>query len=152
MRWLNVFWLVFMIQGVDVPMLSEDEYTYELEYELRRKVPEKSYDYDASGGKPASTLDQLPFVKINFSLLNLQDEDRKIKIYQGKKLIGSKKINGPLKVSLEMGFAVDLKEGAVPGDFTIFIMDKGNNRRARIFVEVKSNGELLINTISSGRI
>lgn len=141
-----------MLQGVDVPMLSEDEYSYELEYELRRKVPDKSYDYDAVGKKPASTLDQLPFVKINFSLLTLQEGDKKIKIYQGLKLLGTKKIKGPMKITLEMGFAVDLKERVVPGDFTIYIMDKNNKHRAKIFVEVKPNGELLINTIPSGMI
>lgn len=141
-----------MIQGGDVPMLSEDEYSYELAYELRRKVPKETYAYDASGGKPTSALDQLPFVQINFSLLTLQEEDKKIRIYQGKKLIGSKKVNGPMKINLEMGFAVDLKEGTVPGNFTLYIMDKNNSRRAKIFVEVKPSGELLINNISSGMI
>ncbi len=57
-----------------------------------------------------------------------------------------------MKLTLDMGYTVDMKEGVTPSEYSIVIYNDQNVPRARITVEVKPNGELLINEKTSGML
>ncbi len=144
--------LLFIPLQDDVPMLSSDEYSYKLEYSLRQKdnkTPNKVYD---ANRKIQASSAMLPFVEIHFSLDNFLPTDKRVRIFHGDQALSSKKIKGPMKLTLEMGFSADLKEKTVPSIFRIYILDENRNPRGQIKVEVKSDGELLINEVTSGMI
>ena len=81
-----------------------------------------------------------------------EETDSRITVYHGKNRRSSKKIKGPMKITLDMGYAVDMKEGVTDAEFTIFIIDENKDPRAQVLVRIEENGELLINEIPSGMI
>lgn len=147
-----LIYLIFCFPQQDqVPLLAAEEFSYEMEYFLKQKESKSSSVYDISDESRSST-GSLPFVRIKFSLLSFLDSDKKIRVYQGSKMLNNYKIKGPMKLNLDMGFSEDLKEGLVPSIFHIYIINDNKTRRTQIKVEVKPNGELLINEVVSGMI
>jgi hypothetical protein len=144
-----LFLLLAFVQKPDVPFIDKEFYQYEIEYILKSK-PESTLAYEAD--KKRISGDMLPFVSIHFTFPAFLPDDKRIRIYQGTKMIKNTRIKGPLKVLMVMGYSADLKEKVVPADFYLYIINDQNEPRGQIHVEVKSNGELLINGISSGLI
>ncbi len=147
-----IFCLVFSVFLQDnVPLLSADEFTYEVEYFLKQKQKNTSTVYEANKSSESS-VQMLPYVRINFSFLSFQESDKKIRVFQGDKLLNTRRIKGPMKLGLEMGYTEDLKEGILPPVFEVLILNDDKETRAKIKVEVRPNGELLINEVVSGMI
>ena len=150
MKWVIATLLVCLFAQDDVPYLPEDEYSYEVEFFLKRKPtdPKEVYRVKNLENRP----DMLPYIKLHFSFLKFEPTDKRIKVYRQGMVFTSKKIKGPLKLSLDMGYSVDMKERVTPSEYTIFIFDDEGEKRARIEIRVEENGELLINDKMSGMI
>jgi len=139
-------------QDQDVPYLPQDEFTYEVDYFLKRKPVNSEQIYDASGRSTRQDRDVLPYVRLHFTFTQFRDSDRRIEIYHGKNRRNSKKIKGPMKITLDMGYAVDMKEGVTDATFTILLINDDKEPRAQVLVRVQENGELYINEVRSGMI
>lgn len=137
-------------QNSEIPFLPEDEFSYEVEFFLKKKAIVNTEIYTAS--EKNSSADVLPYIKLNFSLNKFQPTDRRIKVFRNDLVLNSKKIKGPMLLSLDMGYSVDMKEGVTPSKYTIIIYTSENIPRAQILVRVEPSGELLINEVSSGMI
>ena len=150
MNTLATIFAIFLFLQTDVPYLPEDEYNYEVEFFLKRKPTDTKevYRVKSKENRP----DVLPYIKLHFNFLKFEDTDRRIKVYREGMVFTSKKIKGPMKLSLDMGYSVDMKDGITPAAYTIYIFNKENEKRARIEILVKKNGELLINDKMSGMI
>lgn len=149
---ITLFAILFAMQNPVIPFLDSEDFTYEVDYFLKRKAPQNKQIYDTNAPPPGANADVLPYVKIHFTLREFEADDARIQVYHGQRRLNTKKISGPMKLTLDMGYAVDMKEGVQAPTFEIFILNTDRKRRARILVEVKENGELLINGIQSGMI
>ena len=94
---LIIYLLLLPVQD-GVPMLTNDEFSYELEYTLEQKRQNTTTVYDIKEQSRSSTA-MLPFVKIHFTFPEFRDSDKRIRVYQGDKVLNSKKIKGGMKMS-----------------------------------------------------
>ncbi len=138
-------------QEKTIPFLEEDKYSYEIEFFLKKKPPAPNQIYDINE-KQSPRADVLPYVKIEFTFRSFEKTDKKIQVFRAGRILNSKKIKGPMNITLDMGYAVDMKEGVEPSEYVIYIVNDDNERRARINISVKENGELYINDTMSGMI
>jgi len=147
-----LFYVIPFFQETKVPFLAEDQYSYEVDFYLKKKPPSPNQIYDINEKQSSNRADVLPYVKLHFTFPQFEDGDKKIQIYRAGRILNSKKIKGPMKITLDMGYAVDMKEGVEPSEYVIYILNDENIRRACIEISVKKNGELYINDTKSGMI
>ncbi len=138
------------LQDEKIPYLEKDEFSYEVDYFLKRKPVDNSVIYDTK--RRTSDRDMLPYVKLHFTFMEFRETDNRIEVYHGPNRRNAKKIRGPMKITIDMGYAVDMKEGVTDSTFTILIIDSNKEPRAQIHISVLENGELLINEMPSGMI
>ncbi|ELR73890.1 hypothetical protein C900_00054 [Fulvivirga imtechensis AK7] len=99
------------------------------------------------------TTDLLPYVKVKFDLLTLGQNDYRIKVVNGHGgSVFSRKLKGPMAFDIDMGFAEDIKDRIVPHSYSVYFMDKAKNILSQITIEVKKDGELLLNEQVYGKL
>lgn len=150
MKWILFVLIAGFTQETQVPFLPDDEFEYEVEFFLKKKTTGEKPVYDVHPERAHAEV--LPYVKIHFAMSAFRDTDRRIKVLKDGAPITSKKIKGPMMLTLDMGYTVDMKEGVTPANYSIVIFNDENQPRARVKIEVKPNGELLINEQTSGML
>jgi hypothetical protein len=148
MKWILIAFILGFLQVPQPPFLPEEEFDYEIEFFIKKKTSEDKPVYEVNPKRTYS--DVLPYVKIHFAFASFKPDDKRIRLYKDGGSFNNKRIKGPMKLTLDMGYTVDMKEGITPARYSIVIFNDQNEPRARITVEVKPNGELLINDQASG--
>lgn len=136
----------------DVPLKATDEYSIELDLELRVRHPpaDNVLRYEAqerAGNMP------LPYIIIDVRLITLAPDEYRIRIINSDGTFGLvKKVHEGMIVSFEPGFAADIKDGLAPRTFTVFLLSKKREKLSRIEITFDERGRFLINGVQHGVI
>lgn len=143
--------LCLLFQEPDVPLLSKDNFSYEMDYFLKEKPDNPNEAYNVSKRKDHGVM--LAYVKIHFKFKDLPNSDRRIRVIRAGQLTKSQKIKHmPVKLTLDMGYAVDMKDRITPSSYVILVENSQKQPRAKVLVEVEENGRLLINHEFAGML
>lgn len=142
-----------ILQAQDpIPFREASSYAFELDYNFKTKPPPPKDFISMTDSSPA-TSEILPYVKVKFNLLTLGDNDYRVKIVSNNGgAVFNKKLKGPIAFDIDMGFAEDIKDRIVPHSYSVYFMDKAKNIHSRITIEVKKDGELLLNQQVYGKL
>lgn len=145
-----LFLIFLLISGIataqiNIPFREDSSYRFQLDYNFKSKpLPEK--DYVSLRHEKSNGSEVLPYVKLNFDLLKLQENDYRIKVVDNhNRSVLNKRLKEPLSFTIDMGFSDDLKERIVPYSYSVFFLDEAKKIQSKITIEVSEEGILMLN-------
>ena len=136
----------------DIPY--RDEASYKLSLKMAFKVipaPDKN-KVDVSKIKTHNNDPQL-YLNASLELLTLIDGDYRIKVTDSNNTLSiSRKLKSPDIFLFRMGFASQMKDNTAPNVFTIQFLNKNKEVTGLIILEVKEDGDFIVNGKVFGKI
>lgn len=131
-----------------------DEATYKLSLKMEFKVePAPSKDrLELAYKKPHNREPQL-YLNASLELLTLIEGDYRLKVTNNDNgLVISRKLKSPDTFLFKLGFARQMKEKIIPNAFTIQFFNKSKEVTGQIILEVKADGDFIVNGKRFGKI
>jgi len=136
----------------DIPY--RDEATYKLSLKMEFKVePTPSKNYVDGVFEKTHTIEPQLYLNASLELLALIDEDHRLKVTSNDNgLVISRKLKSPDIFLFKLGFAGQMKKKTTPNVFTIQFFNKKKEVTSRIILEIKEDGDFIVNGKHFGKV
>ncbi len=136
----------------DIPYRDPSTYKLSLKMEFKTEPTESNDKVDMVYRKKNNSGPQL-YLNASIELLKLLEDDYKIKIFKNNNgLLISKKLKSPDTLLFKLGYAEKIKSGESPSKFTIQFINKAKKITSQIILEIKENGDFIVNGKQFGKV
>jgi len=138
--------------GQDIPYRDESTYKLSLKMEFKVEKPPNSNKIEFADKTKYSPEPQL-YLNASLELITLVEDDYKIKVITniGSGLL-SKKIKSPDTFLIKLGYANHMKSQTSPNKFTIQFINKEKKTTSLIILEIKEDGDFMVNGKRFGKV
>jgi len=136
----------------DIPYRDESTYKLSLKMEFKFESAPNINKVDMVNKPNYNGASQM-YLNASLKLLSLLDEDYKIRVVNniGSVLV-SKKLKSPDIFLVKLGFANHMKSQTSPNTFTIQFINKEKEITSQIILEIKENGDFMVNGKRFGKV
>jgi len=136
----------------EVPYRDESSYKLSLKMEFKTEKAPSNDKVDMVYTKKRSN-GPLLYLNASLELLTLLENDYRIKVINSKKVvIKSARLKSPTTILFDLGFAEYMKSEKSSNTFTIQFIDKKRNVVSHIFLEIKKDGDFMVNGKRFGKV
>lgn len=136
----------------DIPYRDETTYKLSLKMEFKTEPARSSNEVDLVNVIDRNSGPQL-YLNASLELLTLSEGDYRIKIFNGENgLLTSKKLKTPTTFLFKLGYANHMKIGKSPNLFTIQFINKEKKVISQIILEIKEDGDFMVNNKRFGKV
>lgn len=148
-----IFWFsTTAADGQDIPYLSDEYYEYNMDYTFKAKPPDEN-KFNPDGTKKLTTTDVLPHVAMSFLFKDVPPGAYRVRIEDNRSnVLRNRKLKKGLKLVLDLGFAVDLKDQVAPNEYYILVQNKDKESISRIVIRFDPTGDFYLNDELYGKI
>lgn len=156
---MKVSFIIFLLIGVITLGISQNipyrnDSTYKLELKMEFKTPEPA---DVNQVKPGQVFRNNPgvelYVNVKLKLLLLIEGDYKLKVVNNNgQAVLTTKLKKPDDYLIKLGRVKDVKERKTANLYIAQFYNKEKKLRSRITIEIKENGDFMVNNKLFGKI
>ena len=141
----------FCVQD-DIAYEPKENFEFELDYQFKVKPPPDGDQVSLVEGTEYRA-QPLPYLKVKFSFSDFPGHYFRLKVVDSNGSVRkNKRLKLPETYILDMGYSDDLKDRVAPHKYTLFFVTREKEMISKVEVEVKEDGNLLLNGEFHGRI
>lgn len=136
----------------DIPYRDKDTYKLSLKMEFKLETPADVNQLELSKKKRYSNEPKL-FLNTSLEILTLLEYDHRVRIIDNNdRVLISKRLKSPNTFLFKLGYAHYMKDKQSANMFVIDFLNKEKKVMSQIVIEIKEDGDFLVNNERFGKI
>jgi hypothetical protein len=140
----------------DLPYKPKEDFEIKLDYQFKqRPVADKNsvhLDETQKERDRRTSASMLPYLIIRINLLNLPEEEVKVRVTSNlHEIVFQKKISKGSSLPLDLGFTDDVKDRVTAHEYQLTFLSPAKKEMSRILLLIEEDGTFIVNGEKRGR-